>query len=83
MNISIPSDLNAFVQHLVSTGKFCNETEVVEEALRLLRQREELMADVEAGIRQAENGEMLDGEQVFGRLEDKCQTGLRDLNGGT
>ena len=82
MNIEIPADLDGFVKQLVSAGKFTDEKAVVQEALRLLRQREQLVADVEAGIAQAERGELVDGQEVFRRLEARAEAISRGENVG-
>ncbi|MGX9177750.1 ribbon-helix-helix domain-containing protein [Mesorhizobium sp. BHbdii] len=37
MNISLPSDMVEFVEHEVSQGGYASSSEVVKEALRLLR----------------------------------------------
>ena len=73
MNVEIPSDLNPFVQDLVASGSFRDENEVVIEGLRLLKSREQLRADVNAGIAQLEAGHRLDGEEVFARLEERAR----------
>jgi antitoxin ParD1/3/4 len=43
------------------------------DGLRLLRSKEQLRADVDAGISQLENGEGLDGDEVFARLEERAR----------
>ena len=57
MNVEIPSELEAFVQRVVRQGVYDDARAVVREALRLLQQREELMADVNAGVAQLDHGE--------------------------
>jgi antitoxin ParD1/3/4 len=41
-NVALPPDLMAFVQDKVETGMYETENEVVREALRLLRERDQL-----------------------------------------
>jgi antitoxin ParD1/3/4 len=73
MNVEIPSDLNPFVQQMISCGNYRNENELLVEGLRLLRTREQLRADVNAGIDELEAGQGLDGEEVFARLEERAR----------
>ena len=68
MNIELPSDIDDFVRELVVAGRFASEQEVVAEALRLLKSREQLRADVAQGFRQLDNSEWVDGEVVFKEL---------------
>jgi antitoxin ParD1/3/4 len=69
MEIQIPADLTDFVGSLVSEGRFESENQVLAEGLRLLRVREQLRRDVEAGIAQLDRGEGLDEDAVFEELE--------------
>ena len=73
MNLEIPSDLNPFVQQLIASGSYRNENDVVIEGLRLLKSREQLRADVEAGIAELEAGLGLDGEEVLAELEEQAR----------
>jgi len=73
MNVEIPSELNPFVQQMISLGSYRNENEMLIEGLRLLKSRDELRADVNAGIEQLEAGQGLDGEQVLARLEERVR----------
>lgn len=73
MNVEIPPDLNLFVQQMISCGSYRDESELLIDGLRLLRSREQLRADVNAGIDQLLNGEGLDGKEVFARLEDRAR----------
>ena len=73
MNVEIPSDLGSFVQEMISRGDYRNETELFIEGLRLLKSRDELRKDVDAGIRQLEEGQSRDGEEVFARLDERAR----------
>ncbi len=57
MQVSLPEDLHRFVANVVREGLFSNETEVLREALRLLRQREQFRRQVQAGVRQLDSGQ--------------------------
>ena len=73
MNIVIPAELEQFVQSVIRRGSYESEAEVVGEALRLLKKREQLCEDVNAGIGQLDQGKGIDGEEVFERLEKKAE----------
>ena len=73
MNVEIPADLTPFVEQMLSPGTYGSETEMLVDGLRLLRSKEELRTDVDEGITQLENGEGLDGDEVFARLERRAR----------
>ncbi|MDA1054563.1 MAG: type II toxin-antitoxin system ParD family antitoxin [Planctomycetota bacterium] len=64
-SVSIPSDLEQFVNDQVATGAYTNAEHVVREALERLRERdrsratriEELRQQIQIGIDQADRGE--------------------------
>jgi antitoxin ParD1/3/4 len=58
---------------MISRGSYRDEGELVVEGLRLLKSREELRADVDAGIAQLDAGDGLDGAEVFARLEERAR----------
>lgn len=61
MTVSIPSEFAQFVDREIASGKFRSQEEVVAEALRLLRTREEkwdeLRSDIEQGLDALDRGE--------------------------
>jgi len=67
------ADNERYLQELVERGIFHNRAAAVDAAIALLRQREQLRSDVQAGIEQADRGEVLDGESVFQRLLARAQ----------
>lgn len=77
MNITLPSDMEQFVQDKVNSGQYHFASEVVGEALRLLADREEwtetrkqeLRIEIAAGIRSLQHGGGVDGEEFFIQLE--------------
>lgn len=69
MDFEIPAELNPFMQDMLARGEYHNEGEVLIAGLRLLKSRELLLADVNAGIDQLEAGQTRTGEEVFARLE--------------
>jgi putative addiction module CopG family antidote len=69
MNINLPPDTQAFLQQLVQSGKYQTENEAIVDALQRFQAREQLSADVEAGFRQVERGEWVDGDEVLDEIE--------------
>ncbi len=76
MEVSLPPELEHFVQERVATGRSRSAGEVVEAALWLLQERDReeetklaaLRADIEEGIASIERGEGVDGEDFFATL---------------
>ncbi len=69
LTISLPQDMEQLITEQISSGKFTSASEVVQEALKLLQERDELRQLVSVGLEQARRGELLDGEQVFDEIE--------------
>ena len=73
---NIPEDLRSFVSRELGRGRYRTLDDLLVEGLRLLRERdafveehrEELRAQVAAGVSQAERGEFVDGEEAMERL---------------
>lgn len=76
MNVSLTPELEEFVESRVASGRYQTASEVVREGLRLLEEREtaretalrELRGKLRRAIEQADRGEFLDGETVFGEI---------------
>jgi antitoxin ParD1/3/4 len=72
--LNLPADLESFVQDKVERGVYQTPSEVVREALRLLRERDrirqmrlkELKKDIALGIREADAGKLtpLDANEI-------------------
>ena len=73
MNVEIPPEFSPFVEQMIACGNYRDENELLIEGLRLLRSREQLHADVGAGIAQLEDGLGIDGNEVFDRLEERAR----------
>jgi antitoxin ParD1/3/4 len=60
MTVILPPQLEAMIEEKVTSGRYADASEVVEEALRLLDERdrfEQLRAELEIGLEQIERGE--------------------------
>ena len=75
MNVSLTPELEKLVQSKVESGLYASESEVVEEALRLLEQREiqliELRARMDEALASLDRGEGVDGETFMQAMLDK------------
>jgi Arc/MetJ-type ribon-helix-helix transcriptional regulator len=56
MTIELTPEQLKSVQALVQAGTFRDEVHVIDEAIRLLREKEELRARINAGVRQLDEG---------------------------
>lgn len=73
MEIQLSSELEESVRKRVDGANYRSASEVVEDALLLLEERdrrewknlEELRSKIEIGLTQAQQGQVRDGEQVF------------------
>lgn len=76
MNVSVGKDFEEFVKGKVASGDYASVSEVVRDGLRLLKEKEQLMearlqslrGEIQKGIDQADNGELLDGDEVMNEL---------------
>ena len=71
MNVSLTPELERFVNDKVDTGLYQTASEVVREALRLLKdrdvERELLQVDVQAGLKQGASGRATRFDKAAGR----------------
>jgi antitoxin ParD1/3/4 len=89
MNISLTEELEELVQRKVESGRYTSASEVVRAGLRLLEQEDELRetrlaavrAEVQAGIGQAERGELVDGEEAMARVKKRAAAKKRSAKG--
>ena len=81
MNVNLGPTLDKFVADLVRTGLYQSQSEVLREALRLLKGQEQakkaelarLRREIALGTEQADRGELFDGEAVFAQLLKRSQ----------
>jgi len=73
MNANLGPVFEQFVTELVASGLYQSQSEVIREALRLLKEREELKRlrldglrkEIARGSAQADRGEFVDGPKAF------------------
>jgi len=81
MQEHLPKELQDMVKELIDSGAYHCFEEIVHDALWLARdrfllykvKREELRALLEVGIQQAERGELVEGELVFAKLQERIK----------
>ena len=81
MNVFLTPEMEQFVKHLVESGMYPSENEVIRQGVRLMQEQYEvykfrladLRKEIGLGLEQAENGQLLDSEEVFKRLRAKIQ----------
>ena len=86
MNIHLTPELEQVVQGKVQSGRFNSASEVVGEALRLMEERDQVMAlrreeihqKIGAGLASLELGKGVDGESVFARIDVELDRLERD-----
>ncbi len=76
MKIALTPEQERFIEECVSAGRYASTHDVLQEALRLLQEREtriaaemaELREKIAVGLEQARRGECRDGHEVFEEL---------------
>jgi antitoxin ParD1/3/4 len=77
MYIQIKPELEQFIQAHLASGRFASADDVINEAFKLLQEREqrleELRRKIAVGTEQIAKGQVTDGEVVFARLQEKIR----------
>lgn len=81
MPITLPPELEQFIQSQVASGKYASVNDVFLAGIKLLEERErlyqgrfeELRHEVLVGVEEAEQGKLLDTEAVISELQEKLQ----------
>ncbi len=73
MNVYLTPDLQKLVEKQLASGSYSSPTEVIRAGLQLLEANERWRAEardrIAQGVAQAKAGQLVDGEEVFARLE--------------
>lgn len=77
MNVSLTPELEKFVDGKVESGLYNSASEVIREGLRLLKEHDEIRMkwreQVERGWFQAQAGQVVDGEEVFRKADQRIK----------
>jgi len=72
MNVMLEGESQRFIEEELKAGRYPSAEEVVQAALKLLRERRakhaQIRAKIAIGLEQAKRGELLDGEEVFDEI---------------
>jgi predicted transcriptional regulator len=73
MSTQFSPDNERYLEQAIARGVYRDRAEAIDEALALLKRRDQLRGDVRAAIAQADRGELLDAEAVFQRLLERAR----------
>ncbi len=81
LNVSLTPELEEYISSKVQSGNYTSASEVVREGLRLLQAAEEAKLrwageareKIERGWQQAQDGKLVDGEEVFKKIQAKSE----------
>lgn len=77
MNISLTAELEKFIDAKLESGLYNNASEVIREGLRLLKEHDEIRLkwreQIERGWLQAQAGASVDGDEAFGRIDERIR----------
>jgi len=68
MSVSLPADIEAFVERSVASGGYSSREEVIVAAVELLRERDSELAKLRADIEAGWDGPGIPAEEAFARL---------------
>ena len=72
ISVDLGTQLEAYVAGLVATGRYNSKSEVLREGVRLLQEREQrlalLDAAIERGLADVDAGRLIPAEEVFAEL---------------
>ncbi len=82
ISVTLPSELEAFIDARVASGRFATAGDVVREGLRLLEEREqerdavlaELRQEIAVGVAEAKAGQLRDGRMFFDELKQRVRS---------
>ena len=81
MNVHLTPELQKLVETKIQSGRYNSASEVVREALRLLEhldevftlRKEEIRKQIDEGWQSAKDGEFLNGDEVFDRIDAELE----------
>jgi antitoxin ParD1/3/4 len=81
LNVSLTPEAQTFIEEQLANGRYRSTDEVLLAGLELLAAKDasekaryaQLRQDIDVGLAEAAAGELIDGEEVFARLQQKLQ----------
>ncbi len=80
MAIGLSPDSMEYIRVAVAQGHYQSEQQAMDEAVSLLKRRDKMLADIRAGVEQADRGELIPGEQAFDELDEWIDATERNAN---
>jgi antitoxin ParD1/3/4 len=81
MNVNLGITFDKFVAELLASGQYQSQSEVLREALRLLKEREEIKRmrlesfrkELSVGMDQADRGQFVDGPKAIQKIRKRSE----------
>jgi predicted transcriptional regulator len=67
------ADSERYLEQAIAGGTYRDRAQAIDEAIVLLKRRDQLRSDVRAAIEQADSGKLLEADAVFARLTDRAR----------
>jgi Arc/MetJ-type ribon-helix-helix transcriptional regulator len=72
MDVQITPEVAQLVHGIFAAGQYANESDVVDAAVRLLHQRQQLQNDLLQGCRELDDGQRINADDVFATLRRRA-----------
>jgi len=82
MNIDLPAEQQTIIDSLVASGRYTSFQDAMREAVCLLLSQEQLRKEVQRGVDDADRGDLLDHESVFGCLRSLAAAAAQRAESG-
>ena len=81
MDVHLKPETEKIVVSKLQTGHYGSPTDVIDEAVRLLEQRDEIRAKIEQGVRSLREARGLTEDEAFAELRSRHNRYKRDRRG--
>jgi antitoxin ParD1/3/4 len=71
MDVHLSPDVERIVTDKLRTGRYKSASDVVDEAIRLLEERDEISKRIDQGLKSLEKGQGLAEEEAFAELQSR------------
>lgn len=83
VNVELSADALQFVESLVATGQYPTAKDAVADGVKLLMARNKLREEIRVGLEDAENGRLIEHDDVFAELRAKAAQFVNSSEGGS